>query len=126
MALIKEIILNNGIPTTYHRVVSVTCMTNVHNIIEVASYTSSSKREEEKSALPTGGKHNVFIDTTLHNTDYDQNMTVTSAYEYLKTIPEFAGAEDDLDASTTEEVMETESTTDTEEVENNETIEQNV
>ena len=111
MALIKEIILNNGISTTYHRVVSVTCMANVHNIIEVASYTSSSKREEEKSALPTGEEHNVFIDTTFYNTNYDQNMTVTSAYGYLKTLPEFADAEDDLN---------------TEEEENNEIIEQNV
>ena len=48
MALIKEITLENGIIINYHRVVSVNNITNHSSIIEVASYTSKAKREEEK------------------------------------------------------------------------------
>lgn len=125
MALIKEIILNNGISTNYHRVVSVNCVTNQCNIIEIASYTSASKREEEKEALKTGKEHNVFIETVFYNTEYNPEMTVISAYDYIKALPEFVDATDDLTEETTTE-PETEQATNIEEVENNETIEQNV
>lgn len=97
MALYKEITLGNGVTVNYHRVVSVNTITNVQNIIEVASYTSKEKREEEKTAIETGGEPNVFIETTYLNTDYDQTMSVVSAYDYLKTRSEFEGATDLMD-----------------------------
>ena len=97
MALYKEIILGNGVTVNYHRVVSVNTITNVQNIIEVASYTSKEKREEEKTAIETGGESDVFIETTYLNTDYDQTMSVVSAYDYLKTRSEFEGATDLMD-----------------------------
>ena len=50
MALSKNIELNNGITVNYHRVVSVNNITNQASIIEIGSYTSSEKRQEEKSA----------------------------------------------------------------------------
>lgn len=97
MALIKAIELKNGITVTYHRVVSVNNITNHASIIEIASYTSKGKRLEEKEKIENNEPMNVFIDTIYHSKDYDKNLTVDSAYEYLKTIEMFENYEDDLD-----------------------------
>lgn len=43
MALKKEIALNNGVIVRYHRVVSLNTITNINNIIEIASYASEEK-----------------------------------------------------------------------------------
>ena len=89
MALNKTILLNNGITVSYHRVVSVTNVTNKTSIIEVASYTSSEKRQDEKEALKNNKSMNVFIDTTYINKEYTPDLDVVSAYTYLKTLDEF-------------------------------------
>ena len=47
MALKKEIELDNGVIVNYHRIVSLNKITNVGNIIEIASYVSKKKRDEE-------------------------------------------------------------------------------
>lgn len=93
MALQKEIELPSGVVVRYHRVVSLNCITNVANLIEVASYTSAGKREEEKAAVATGEAMNVFLETTIHHAAYDQSMTIDGAYDYLKSLPDFDGAE---------------------------------
>lgn len=95
MALIKEIELSNGATVNYHRVVSVINITNHASIIEIASYTSKAKREEEKTALGNGGSMDIFIDTKNIPLPYDENMNVVSAYEYLKTIEKYSDAQDD-------------------------------
>lgn len=89
MALNKTILLNNGITVSYHRVVSVTNVTNKISIIEVASYTSSEKRQDEKEALKNNKSMNVFIDTTYINKEYTPDLDVVSAYTYLKTLDKF-------------------------------------
>ena len=94
MALSKQIESGNGVVTNYHRVVSVNTITNIQNIIEVASYTSESKREEEVSAIANGEDMIVYIHTCFFNVESDQNMTIADAYEWLKNRPEFEGAED--------------------------------
>lgn len=95
MALSKRIELDNGVAVNYHRVASVNIITNHCNIIEVASYTSSAKREEERAALESGEPMNVYIESSFHSAEYDQAMTVQSAYDWLKSsTEEFAGAED--------------------------------
>ena len=94
MALSKRITLGNGVTTNYHRIVSVNTITNVANIIEVASYISESKRKEEADAIANGEPMNVYIETRFLNADYDQTMTVERAYEWLKGQPEFADAAD--------------------------------
>lgn len=94
MALYKEIEQVNGVITNYHRIVSVNVVTNIQNTIEIASYTSQQKREEEIEAIKNGTGCNVFIKTTYKVTDYDKDMTVDAAYEWLKTLPEFSGSED--------------------------------
>ena len=39
---------------------------------------------------------NVFIETDYINVSYDEDLNVSSAYQYLKTTEKYAGAEDDL------------------------------
>lgn len=100
MALQKEIELENGIIVNYHRIVSLNKITNQSNIIEVESYTSKEKREEEQEAIKQGqetGKAipmNVFIDTTYINKEYSEDETIKDAYEYLKTTDKYKDAED--------------------------------
>ena len=94
MGLLKHIELDNGVIANYHRVTSVNVVTNIQNVIEVTSYTSKEKRDEEIDAIANKTPMNVYINTRFLVVDYDQNMTVETAYEYLKTLPEFKGAED--------------------------------
>lgn len=90
MAIYKEIRQNNGVVTSYHRILYLTLTTNRQNSIAVASYTDEQSRWEEK----TDGDYHPFIKAKTYETEYDENMTVESAYDYLKTLPEFEGATD--------------------------------
>lgn len=94
MALNKEIVLDNGVTTNYHRIVSINNITNVTTVIEVASYTSKEKRQEEIEAIKNAKEMNIFIDTNYINKDYEENFTIEKAYEYLKTLDDFKNAED--------------------------------
>lgn len=94
MAISKEIELDNGVTVKYHRIVSINKITNVQNTIEVASYTSAEKREEEKKAIEESKPMNVFIDTNYISAEYDENLTIEDAYNYLKTLDNFKNAED--------------------------------
>ena len=100
MALKKEIVLENGIIVNYHRIVSLSKITNQSNIIEVASYTSKEKRAEEQEAIKKGQETgeaistNIFIDTTYINKEYSEDETIKDAYEYLKTTDKYKDAED--------------------------------
>lgn len=97
MALQKQIELDNGVTVKYHRIVSINKITNNSTIIEVASYTSKEKRQEEidyYASTKLDKTMNVFIDTTYINVDYDENKTIQDLYEYLKTTDKFKDAED--------------------------------
>ena len=95
MALIKEIELNNGVKVNYHRIVSVNNVTNHASIIEIASYTSKEKREQEKEAFERKEFIDAFKETKFIEKEYEEDLNVVSAYEYLKTLPEFSGCTDD-------------------------------
>ena len=92
MALIKSITLDNGITVNYHRVVSVNNITNHASIIEIGSYTSSEKRQEEKLALENNQPMNIFIHSEYLNIPYNSTLNVNSAYAYLKTLDKFSNA----------------------------------
>lgn len=97
MGLLKAIELENGIVVNYHRIVSINKITNNSNIIEVASYTSKEKREEEKTYYESKEENkqlNVFIDTTYLEKEYEENETIQEVYDYLKTTEKFKDAED--------------------------------
>ena len=93
MALIKEIELDNGVKVNYHRVVSINKVTNVQNIIEIASYTSKEKRQEEIEK--NGQEMNVFIHTNYISTEYNANINIENVYDYLKTLEQFKDAIND-------------------------------
>ena len=96
MALKKGITLDNGITLEYHRVVSVNNITNKDSIIEVGSYINEEQRNREIEWYESGSQDsiNVFINTEYHSKEYDKDLNVDSAYEYLKTLEIFNGAED--------------------------------
>lgn len=95
MALKKDITLNNGIALNYHRIVGVNNITNQTSIIEVASYINEEQRNKEKEWYETNSQEdmNVFVDTKFYSKEYDKNLNVDNAYDYLKTLDEFKDAE---------------------------------
>ena len=97
MALSKRIALGNGVQVNYHRVARVDAVTNVQVAVEVASYTSRAKREEERAALEAGEGMDVYVETSVFAAPYDPAMTVAAAYSWLKTLPMFEGASDVLE-----------------------------
>lgn len=92
MALNKKIELENGIITNYHRIVSINKITNSAIIIEVGSYISEEKRQEEIEKQ--GQEMNIFIETTYLNKEYNEDDTIKDLYDYLKTTEKFKDAED--------------------------------
>lgn len=100
MALSKEIELDNGIVTKYHRINSIQQMINKQTIIEVNSYISREKREEEIQAYTTAQEAgnfpemNVFIDADFITKEYEDGESIEDAYNYLKTLDKFKGAKD--------------------------------
>lgn len=94
MALLKEIELDNGVIVNYHRIVSINKVTNHSNIIEIASYTSEEKRQEEIEALQNANEMNVFIDTTYISKEYNEDETIEDTYSYLKTLDKFQDSVD--------------------------------
>ena len=96
MALKKDIVLENGIVLNYHRVVSINNITNQQTIIEVGSYINKEQRDKERAWYESNSKDNmnVYIITTYYSKEYDKDLNVDSAYEYLKTLEVFEGAED--------------------------------
>lgn len=112
MALYKEVELDNGVIVNYHRIVSLNKITNMSNIVEIASYSSKNKREEEAEYQRVQKKKynkeeltkqeqelldkgiNVFMDTEFIQKEYNEKETIKDAYEYLKTLDKYKQAED--------------------------------
>lgn len=111
MAIKKNIKLENGITVNYHRIVSVNSITNITSLIEVASYISEEERQKEQRYQELQQKNmkkiitaeekieldkgiNVFIDTKYYSTDYDKELNVDNAYDYLKTLDIFQNSKD--------------------------------
>lgn len=96
----------------YHRIVSLNKITNISNNIEVNSYTSKKQREKEKRYQELQKKNangeelteeekeeldkgiNILVEADYIEIEYDVNMTIESAYEYLKTTEKYKEAED--------------------------------
>lgn len=89
MALYKEIRQEDGVRTSYHRIMFVQSTVNRQNSIAVLSYTDEEARKFEQD-----GEYRPYRKSITYETDYDDTMTVEDAYEYLKTLDVFAGATD--------------------------------
>lgn len=94
MALLKQIELDSGIILNYHRIVTITKITNHSTILEIAGYTSEAKREQEIQQFKNGEEITVYVDTSFMNVDYDEDTTIKDWYDYLKTTERYLDAED--------------------------------
>ena len=90
MALLKDVTQDDGVTTSYHRIQSVIINTNSHNSIIIVSYIDNDIREKEKEGLILV----PYQKAITYETKYDPDMSVEVAYDYLKTLNEFADAED--------------------------------
>lgn len=90
MALYKEIRQANGVTTTYHRIALFQMTTNRQNSIAVLSYVDEASRDNEKQYE----RQFPYRESVTYETAYDPTMTIETAYEYLKSLPQFEGAED--------------------------------
>lgn len=100
MALYKPIKQDDGVITNYHRIMFCQLTTNAGVSIAVLSYIDKGAREEEENGTVT----KPYVRSITYETDYDKNMTVKKAYEFLKTLPVFEGAEDILDDNDPDEI----------------------
>ncbi len=112
MALEKRIKQDNGIILNYHRIVALNKITNVLNAIEANSYINETQRakeqryqelqrknangeeltDEEREELQKG--IDVLVEADYISTDYDADMTIEQAYEYLKTLDKYKNSKD--------------------------------
>lgn len=90
MALYKEIKQDDGVNTTYHRILYVQNMINSHCSIAVVSYVDNVARTNELENIIS----RPYQKAVTYETGYVEFMTPEKAYEYLKTLPEFVDAED--------------------------------
>ena len=88
MALYKEIRQEDGVKTSYHRIMFLQKMVNKHNSIAVLSYTDKEARRLEQNEYSVPYRKSVTYEVA-----YAPTMTVEDAYTYLKTLDVFAGAE---------------------------------
>jgi hypothetical protein len=101
MALKKTVTAKNGIVTEYHRIAMISVEVNQQNTILLYSYLSEDGRQIEKDYaegkykdIDSGLISFPYYDALYLHPDYDGTMTIEKAYEWLKTLPEFEGAED--------------------------------
>ena len=92
MAIKIEKFNPNGIVTTYHRIPMVIIETNQQTTVLVYSYLSEEARLIEKDASIEHTPQ--YYEYEYHHAESDNFMTIEKAYEWLKTQPEFIGAED--------------------------------
>lgn len=90
MAIYKPIRQSDGVTTNYHRILFLTHTVNRQTSIAVLSYVDEAARTDEK----TNALEQPYSKSITYEIDYDPTMTVDNAYEYLKTLPVFEGAED--------------------------------
>lgn len=101
MAIKKAVTEPNGVVTKYHRIALLSIDVNNQTSILVHSYLDADGRQIEKdyktglyNGIDAGMMNFPYVMASYISTAYDEDMTVTKAYEYLKTLPKFAGAED--------------------------------
>ncbi|MDV3426959.1 MAG: hypothetical protein LIR50_07200 [Bacillota bacterium] len=96
MALIKPIKQNNGIILSYHRIHDIKNIVNDKTIICVYSYVDKEEREKEK-ILVEGfiPKYLVYVVMSEEELEYNDNLSIKQAYEYLKTLDKYKDAQDD-------------------------------
>lgn len=97
MALYKSVRKPNGLVLNYHRIAMIKIDINQQITLLLYSYLNEDGRNYEKTYAEGKIEEEPtfpYVDYQYLNLDYDENMNIKNAYEYLKTLPEFEGAED--------------------------------
>lgn len=101
MAIKIQVTADNGIVTEYHRIALISIDVNQQNTILVHSYLTESGRQIEKDYsaglyrdLEEGMMKFPYVAAEYIAAEYNPDMTVSAAYNYLKSLPKFAGAID--------------------------------
>ena len=89
MALYKPVRQDDGVTTSYHRILYLTQTVNRCNSIAVLSYVDDMARTNEQENVIA----QPYQKAITYETGYDETMTIEKAYEYLKSLPQFEGAE---------------------------------
>ena len=90
MALKKKIIQEDGVITEYHRILDVSNTVNSHCSVAVISVAS----EEIRNKQLAGEIQQPYQKIVTYETEKFSDLSIKEAYEYLKTLLEFEGAED--------------------------------
>ena len=90
MALQKDIKQEDGVTTNYHRIIYLMQTVNKQTSIAVLSYVDNESRTAEQNTVIT----QPYTKSITYETDYNETMTISDAYDYLKTLPDFEGAND--------------------------------
>jgi hypothetical protein len=93
MAL-KKGITEGGLPLEYHRIKYITIDVHERILVSVNSYLNDAAREYEKVCDSGNGEDYPHFAVNIFAFPYEDDMTITKAYELLKTLPEFEGSED--------------------------------
>ena len=88
MALSKPITQDDGVVTSYHRILRLESVINSHISIVVLSYIDQESRQKETNS------YSPYKSAITYETDYVENMTIENAYNYLKSLPAFEDSED--------------------------------
>ena len=83
MALFKEISTNYGIPASYWKITSLVFNLNKDCTIQLSGYANQDARDNSDSSL------RVF-EYTIPAVDVVDPFTLESAYDYIKTQPDFS------------------------------------
>ena len=88
MALYKEIRQDDGVVTNYHRILYIMQTLNRQVSVAVLSYVDGvSRATESVNTQP-------YKRSATYEFDYVENLTAEQAYNLIKTLPRFEGAED--------------------------------
>ena len=97
MALRKKVRMPNGLELNYHRIALITIDVNNQTTILRHSYLDESARQYEKDYAAGKIKDEPvfpYVNAEYMSFDYDGQMNVENAYEWLKKQPDFADSED--------------------------------
>lgn len=100
MALIKKIVMANGLPLEYHRIALVSLDINNQNTILVHSYLNAEARQYEKDYAAGLITNPIFpyVYSEYYNPEYSGVMSISRAYDWLKNnVSAFVGAIDTED-----------------------------
>lgn len=91
MALNKEIRQDDGVVTNYHRILYIMQTLNRQSSIAVLSYVDAESRASDNDREFVVSPYRR---ATTYEFDYVPDLTVEAAYNLIKSLPQFKGAED--------------------------------